>query len=356
MSAFRSGPLAWAEDLVQDLVRDGARAGITVLVAGERELVTARFFAAVPNRIFLPAGSTEEGRLGWPRLPVLDAGAGRVVVFGPISPASSPAGHVGQLFGPRSPASRDGKVTLRTRPFRVEPLPKLVTVADVLSRTSDPSPPPGHVCLGVGGDERPPVGHPAVPGRRPCRSRRPGVREDVAAVSPAGPQSRGQLASGPVGDGSGAVLVGRSRSRLLRRPGPGSNSPGGRPRSAVARSQQPADPAEQARLAGGSHCRLQPGHPAAGSAGPERDRPGSRRPDRPAEPAGRRTVRRPVRPRAESSAGAGGGDFGRPVSRGAAGVRSCGRPQRRRKDREGVAPRAVATGREVPRLHATRTQ
>ncbi len=86
VSAFRSGPLAWAEDLVQDLVRDGARAGITVLVAGERELVTARFFAAVPNRVFLPAGSTEEGRLGWPRLPVLDAVAGRVVVFGPISP------------------------------------------------------------------------------------------------------------------------------------------------------------------------------------------------------------------------------------------------------------------------------
>ena len=42
VSAFRSGPLAWAEDLVQDLVRDGARAGITVLAAGERELVSAQ--------------------------------------------------------------------------------------------------------------------------------------------------------------------------------------------------------------------------------------------------------------------------------------------------------------------------
>ena len=73
VSAFRAGPLAWAEDLVQDLVRDGARAGITVLVAGERELVTARFFAAVPNRIFLPAGSTDEARLAWPRLPAIDA-------------------------------------------------------------------------------------------------------------------------------------------------------------------------------------------------------------------------------------------------------------------------------------------
>jgi S-DNA-T family DNA segregation ATPase FtsK/SpoIIIE len=158
VSAFRSGPLAWAEDLVQDLVRGGARAGITVLVAGERELVTSRFFAAVPNRIFLPAGSTEEGRLGWPRLPVGAAGARRAVVFGPISPASSPTGHVGQLFGPVSPAVRNGNVTRRTRPFRVEPFPRLVTVAEVRSRKYDFPPPPGHVCLGVGGDELLPAG------------------------------------------------------------------------------------------------------------------------------------------------------------------------------------------------------
>ena len=158
VSAFRSGPLAWAEDLVQDLVRDGARAGITVLIAGERELVTARFFAAIPNRIFVPAGSTEEGRLGWPRLPVLDADPGRVVVLGPVSPALSPTGHVGQLFGPLSPAFRDGNVALRTHPFRVEPFPRLVTVAEVHSRTSDFPPPPGHVCLGVGGDELLPAG------------------------------------------------------------------------------------------------------------------------------------------------------------------------------------------------------
>ncbi|BCW67729.1 hypothetical protein NicSoilB4_24920 [Arthrobacter sp. NicSoilB4] len=158
VSAFRSGPLAWAEDLVHNLVRDGARAGITLLIAGERELVTARFFAAVPNRIFLPAGSTEEGRLGWPRLPVLDAGPGRVVVFGPMSAASSPAGHAGQLFAPLPPPVRDGAATLRARPFRIEPLPRLVTVAQVHSRRPGPAPLPGYVCLGVGGDELRPAG------------------------------------------------------------------------------------------------------------------------------------------------------------------------------------------------------
>lgn len=154
VSAFRAGPLAWAEDLIQDIVRDGARAGITVVVAGERELVTSRFFAAVPNRIFLPAGSTEEGRVAWPRLPATAPVAGRVVVFGPLSAASSPSGHVGQLFEPRSPATDGPAPAARTRPFRIEPLPVRVTVADVRSGTAaGPGAPPGQLCLGVEGDE-----------------------------------------------------------------------------------------------------------------------------------------------------------------------------------------------------------
>lgn len=158
VSAIRAGPLAWAEDIVQDLVRDGARAGITVLVSGERELVTARFFAAVPNRIFLPAGSTDEARLAWPRLPNIDAVAGRVVVFGPVSPAASAEGHVGQLFGTVPPAIRDESVPPGTRPFRVEPLPGMVTVADVRSVAPSRPPPPGRLWLGVGGDELLPAG------------------------------------------------------------------------------------------------------------------------------------------------------------------------------------------------------
>ncbi|MDR7083065.1 S-DNA-T family DNA segregation ATPase FtsK/SpoIIIE [Arthrobacter ginsengisoli] len=168
VSAFRAGPLAWAEDLVQDIVRDGARAGITVLVAGERELVASRFFAAIPNRIFVPAGSTEEGRLAWPRLPLTEAVAGRVVVFGPLSAASAasaPSGHVGQLFEPCAPAAR-GAATRAAgiRPFRVEPLPGLVTAAEVLALASGLPALPGRLCLGVGGDELLPAGVPLPPG------------------------------------------------------------------------------------------------------------------------------------------------------------------------------------------------
>lgn len=155
VSAFRAGPLAWAEDLVQDLVRDGARAGITVVAAGGRELVTARFFPALPNRIFLPAGSSEEERLVWPRLPAVDAG--RVAVFGPMSPAASAAGHVGQLFGPVPPGVPVNDAALAHRPFRVEPMPGHVSVGEVRSRA--PGPPRNNTLwLGLGGDELLPAG------------------------------------------------------------------------------------------------------------------------------------------------------------------------------------------------------
>ena len=174
VSAFRSGPLAWAEDLVHDIVRDGSRAGITVIVSGERELVTARFFAGLPNRIFFPAGSTEEGRLAWPRLPALEPVPGRVAVFGTFVPAPLATGHAAQLFEPRITGGRcpmDGAVS--TRPFRIDALPSLVTVDEVLARSGSPGPgqriplpavmpagmpgaaqvPPASVLIGVSGDE-----------------------------------------------------------------------------------------------------------------------------------------------------------------------------------------------------------
>ncbi|GAA2141511.1 hypothetical protein GCM10009825_30080 [Arthrobacter humicola] len=134
VSAFRSGPLAWAEDLVHDIVRDGPRAGITVVVSGERELVTSRFFAALPNRIFFPAGSTDAGRLAWPRLPALGPIPGRVAVFGAFVPVPGATGHPAQMFEPMATGGRS-KVfgAVATKPFRVDALPTLVTVDEVLA-------------------------------------------------------------------------------------------------------------------------------------------------------------------------------------------------------------------------------
>jgi S-DNA-T family DNA segregation ATPase FtsK/SpoIIIE len=159
VSAFRSGPLAWAEDLVHDIVRDGGKAGITVLVSGERELVTSRFFASLPNRAFFPAGSTEEGRLAWPRLPALEVLPGRVVVFGAFVEGHSSEGHIAQLFDLPDPAGWRGSA-VRRRPFRVDALPALVTVAEVMAASGSAGAGPlrtppgsGSLCVGVGGDE-----------------------------------------------------------------------------------------------------------------------------------------------------------------------------------------------------------
>ena len=156
VSAFRSGPLAWAEDLVHDIVRDGSRAGITVIASGGRELVTARFFAGLPNRIYFPAGSTEEGRLAWPRLPALEPVPGRVAVFGAFMPGPLSTGHAAQLFEPAVSGEQyptGGVVT--TRPFRVDALPAVVTVNDVLAQRGNPGPgrPARELLLGVSGDE-----------------------------------------------------------------------------------------------------------------------------------------------------------------------------------------------------------
>ena len=134
VSAFRAGPLAWAEDLVQDLVRDGARTGITVIISGERELVTARFCGSLPNRIYFPAGSNEDSRIAWPRMPSTAAIKGRGVAFGSIAFGTAA---VCQLYEPvpegsrRYSPGRTGINLSAKRPFRVEPLPALVSVAEL---------------------------------------------------------------------------------------------------------------------------------------------------------------------------------------------------------------------------------
>jgi S-DNA-T family DNA segregation ATPase FtsK/SpoIIIE len=205
VSAFRAGPLAWAEDLLADIIRDGPKAGIVAVLSGERELVTSRFFAALSNRIYFPAGSTEESRLAWPPTPRLASYPGRVAISGMSAGRASPDGsgvpagnskyardsvRAAQLY--QQPAGVTGDRQLRTRnpggaqgaPFRVEPLPALVTVEDVLSRLESahpegadapavfreqprqPTVEPGNGVLwvGLGGDELHPAGVVLPPG------------------------------------------------------------------------------------------------------------------------------------------------------------------------------------------------
>ncbi|MEO8283569.1 MAG: hypothetical protein ABI568_09230, partial [Pseudarthrobacter sp.] len=175
-SAFRSGPLAWAEDLVHDLVRDGGRAGITVIISGQRELVTARFFAAIPNRVYFPTGSSEESRIAWPKLPPTPSVVGRAVAMGAVSAGKTA---VCQFYTARPETDwtiggHSQRTTAANRPFRVEPLPFMVPAAHIFDKADTPRPDgtpgrradgvtarvgqtPGLLRIGVGGDELEPV-------------------------------------------------------------------------------------------------------------------------------------------------------------------------------------------------------
>ncbi|MFJ6155523.1 FtsK/SpoIIIE domain-containing protein [Pseudarthrobacter sp. NPDC092184] len=133
VSAFRAGPFAWAEDVMLDLVRDGMRTGITVIISGERELVTARFCGSLPSRIYFPTGSNEDSRIAWPKLPATAAVKGRGVAFGSIACGTA---SVCQLYEPAPDTcgpDRAGRTVTQqslARPFRIEPLPVRLTVAE----------------------------------------------------------------------------------------------------------------------------------------------------------------------------------------------------------------------------------
>ncbi|ALV42868.1 hypothetical protein AU252_18310 [Pseudarthrobacter sulfonivorans] len=165
LSALRAGPLAWAEDVLHDLVRDGNRAGITVIISGQRELVTSRFFAAIPNRVYFPTGSSDDSRIAWPKLPPTAPAVGRAVAVGALSGGRTT---VCQFYTAAGAEAADQGVaqapepSLRRRPFRVEPLPAVVPAAQILNRAAPQIPaelegriPPGQRVLriGVGGDE-----------------------------------------------------------------------------------------------------------------------------------------------------------------------------------------------------------
>ncbi|MDR7157733.1 FtsK/SpoIIIE domain-containing protein [Arthrobacter sp. BE255] len=178
-SSFRSGPLGWAEELVHDLLRDGGRAGIIVAISGQRELVTARFFASVPNRFYFPCGSNDDSRLAWPKMPATAEVPGRVVAFGPLAGGKSA---VGQFFAESDDeeslwavAGKAGGHAVIRRPFRVDSLPATVSITEMMERampdtgvvparpgTRRPKLYPGlpgqqSFVIGLGGDELAPV-------------------------------------------------------------------------------------------------------------------------------------------------------------------------------------------------------
>ena len=123
-TALRSGPFGYAEAILQDIVRDGCSVGITVLISGERELVSSRFFASIQNRAYFPSGSTEESRFHWPRLPELESLPGRAVVMGNLVGENATVAQF--RVSPESGHWPFGDLAPTEPPFRVRPLPELL--------------------------------------------------------------------------------------------------------------------------------------------------------------------------------------------------------------------------------------
>lgn len=143
-SAFRNSRLAWVEECVQDIARDGGRTSVILVMSGERELVTGRYFGLLGNKLFLPAGSSPENLMAWPKLPPMEFLAGRAMVQGRIGAESAA---VAQLLaaGVRLPP-----LPPRSRPFRVEPLPAHIGLSG-LPEAEQPD--DKHLAIGVEGDE-----------------------------------------------------------------------------------------------------------------------------------------------------------------------------------------------------------
>lgn len=152
LSSIRNSPWPWVEDTIQDLIRDGGKAGIVVIICGDRELVTSRFLGMVPNRIYLPTGASPETTTSWPKLPAIKKLPGRAFLDGNIVPAPG----VGQLIPCSRSTWRDiehanlsGAVEQKHLPFRVARLPRLVQPAEVGEVTRHEN----DLLLGVQGDE-----------------------------------------------------------------------------------------------------------------------------------------------------------------------------------------------------------
>ncbi|MFK0038910.1 FtsK/SpoIIIE domain-containing protein [Paenarthrobacter sp. NPDC090517] len=197
-TALRSGPFAYAEAILQDIIRDGCSLGVTVLISGERELVSSRFFASIQNRAYFPSGSTEESRFHWPRLPEMESLPGRAVVMGNVADENTTVAQF--RVSPEHEPWPFGDLGSSEPPFRVRPLPNLLGAeefTDLVAAYLGQGLPPGSgsglaagngvgartaessalgpLWIGVGGDEALPVAMP--------------LREDGVSVILGGPRS-----------------------------------------------------------------------------------------------------------------------------------------------------------------------
>ena len=154
-SLFRGSRFGWAEDLIQDICRDGGNTGISLLISGERDLITARFLPVVPNRAYFPFGAAQESLMTWPKLPPMDRAPGRAFVQGRWTKGCSAVAQF--VTAVTTPPRRESRPD--NEPFRVEALPPGAGASALISHTLaiTPSGEAWRIPIGVAGDDLAPT-------------------------------------------------------------------------------------------------------------------------------------------------------------------------------------------------------
>ncbi|WP_343318022.1 FtsK/SpoIIIE domain-containing protein [Arthrobacter sp. TMP15] len=176
VTAFRSSPWQDAEDRIAELVRF-SQPNLVVVVSGGRELLTAAFLAAVPNRAFLSCGTTTETTMLWPKLPRFNPMPGRAAIAGPINAQGRPGGGTSMRIAQLGKAPGSGDVPALAQRNRatgtllIEPLPTTLSMAQMTAvtggnkyATTAPVASGRSITLGLGGDGHQVVEVVLVPG------------------------------------------------------------------------------------------------------------------------------------------------------------------------------------------------
>ncbi len=108
-ASFRASPWHETEDGIAALIRF-SQPNLVVLVGGGRELLSTPFLPEIPNRIFLPFGTSSESTMLWPRMPRFKPLRGRGAIAGPVNELVSGDGgdalHIVQLGNMSSVSSQ----------------------------------------------------------------------------------------------------------------------------------------------------------------------------------------------------------------------------------------------------------
>ncbi|WP_150463067.1 FtsK/SpoIIIE domain-containing protein [Nesterenkonia ebinurensis] len=115
------------DHLLGTLAAEGSQAGISVLIAGGRELAVGKLAARVPRRVYLPLGTSDEVRYLWPSLRSTDPLPGRGVLTTAETPAPGLTVQLVTEFSAPVPSSESADPPL----VRVRPLPDRISSTDL---------------------------------------------------------------------------------------------------------------------------------------------------------------------------------------------------------------------------------